>query len=102
MHASQGSRRSVALALNILRRLFVSSELLGHRLQRRIKLHKAVFDRGMVVVTLPARLFGIQASRLVVVAEIKISPLFGEAALIFYFDAHAHEISLKVAGLIVG
>jgi len=59
-----------------------------------------VFDRGVVLVTLPARLFGIDAGRFAVFAEIEICPLFGESGLILHFDTHAHEIGLKVAGLI--
>ena len=90
------------LGCGVFRGGVIGAEFFRHFLQRGIKLHERVFNRGVIFVALPARGFGICSSSFCVCAKIEIRPLFGESAFIFHFHANTHEFSLEMARLVNG
>src|SRR5689334_3492063 len=77
---------------------------LGDGQQLRVKLHKRMLNRGVLVVALPAIILGWRdrfAGWLGIV-EREVGPLVGEARSVFHFHIQSHEFSLKMATLIDG
>ncbi len=80
----------------------IGAEFFRHFLQRGIKLHEGVFDRGVIFVALPARRFRICSSSFCIGVKVEIGPLFGESTFIFYFHTHTDEFTLEMACLVDG
>src|SRR6266403_994759 len=69
--------RVVIPSLHILRSFPIRPKLLRHRLQRRIKLHKNMLDRSMLLMTIPAPGLRISASGFRVFVKIDVGPFAG-------------------------
>ena len=79
--------------------LIVGTELLGHRLQRRIELHKCMLHRGMRIVTGEAPFFGVDPCSLAVLIEGEVAPLIRQARIL-HLHGNTRQIRLEVAVLI--
>src|SRR6266404_3383284 len=89
--------RVVIPSLNVLRSFPIRPKLLRHRLQRRIKLHKNMLDRSMLLMTIPAPGLRISASGFRVFVKIEVGPFVGKPTLVFHLDADPHRIGLIVS-----
>src|SRR5579872_302175 len=82
--------------------LRVRSKFLSYGFQRRIKLHEGVFDRGVVIVALPALRFGQRLRARGVTAKTEVRPLVREMRFVLYFHRQPVEVGLKGSGLVDG
>src|SRR5258708_13425400 len=83
--------------MHVLRMLQISREFLRNRRQRRIKLHKNMLDRGMLLMTSPAPGLRISTRGFGIFVKIEVGPLIGKTTFVFHLDADPHRISLIVS-----